>query len=129
MKDGMVTNEGGTKRWYLNGKLHRDDGPAVELLGGSKVWYKNGSLHRENGPAIEVSVGGAEYWWIDGKSSVPPDIFDRSSEVCQKCEFFVNTEKGWKWRKKYGVSVKRYKIESREECKNCPRVLEHTVMA
>jgi hypothetical protein len=29
----------GTKLWYLNGKLHREDGPAIEYLNGYKEWY------------------------------------------------------------------------------------------
>ena len=32
----------GDKYWYLNGKLHREDGPAVEYANGSKFWYLNG---------------------------------------------------------------------------------------
>ena len=32
----------GTKYWYLNGKLHREDGPAVEYANGSKSWYLSG---------------------------------------------------------------------------------------
>jgi hypothetical protein len=32
----------GTKRWYLNGKLHREDGPAIEYADGNKGWYLNG---------------------------------------------------------------------------------------
>ena len=32
----------GTKHWYINGKLHRTDGPAVEYTDGSKEWYLNG---------------------------------------------------------------------------------------
>ena len=32
----------GTKHWFLNGKLHREDGPAVELANGTKSWYLNG---------------------------------------------------------------------------------------
>ena len=32
----------GTKEWYLNGKLHREDGPAIEWSDGSKSWYLNG---------------------------------------------------------------------------------------
>ena len=32
----------GYKVWYLNGKLHREDGPAVEYPNGSKMWYLNG---------------------------------------------------------------------------------------
>ncbi len=32
----------GSKEWYLNGKYHREDGPAVERANGDKVWYLNG---------------------------------------------------------------------------------------
>jgi hypothetical protein len=32
----------GTKWWYLNGELHREDGPAIERANGSKAWYLNG---------------------------------------------------------------------------------------
>jgi hypothetical protein len=31
----------GTKFWYLNGKQHREDGPAVEYSDGTKFWYLN----------------------------------------------------------------------------------------
>ena len=41
----------GTKRYYVNKVLHREDGPAVEWYNGSKEWYKNAKLHREDGPA------------------------------------------------------------------------------
>ena len=37
----------GTKEWWVNGKLHREDGPAVERADGSKAWWINGELHRE----------------------------------------------------------------------------------
>jgi hypothetical protein len=29
------------KWWYLNDKLHREDGPAVEGANGDKWWYLN----------------------------------------------------------------------------------------
>ena len=32
----------GDKEWYLNGKLHREDGPAREWADGDKSWYLNG---------------------------------------------------------------------------------------
>jgi len=38
------TNEYGTKRWYLNGQIHREDAPAVEWIDGYKVWYYHGQL-------------------------------------------------------------------------------------
>ena len=32
-------NGDGTKQWYLNGKLHREDGPAIEYVDGDKYWF------------------------------------------------------------------------------------------
>lgn len=55
----------GSKRWYLDGKLHRVNGPATELNSGAKFWYRNGKLHREDGPAVECS-GGTKEWWVNG---------------------------------------------------------------
>ena len=34
--------ENGDKQWFLNDKLHREDGPAIELANGYKAWYLNG---------------------------------------------------------------------------------------
>jgi len=55
----------GTKRWYLNGNLHRENGPAVEHADGTRYWCLNGYLHREDGPAIENADGTTEYWVND----------------------------------------------------------------
>jgi len=62
----MVLGSDGTKRWYLNGKLHCEDGPAVEWPNGEKHWYLNGKLHREDGPAIECA-NGRKCWYLNGK--------------------------------------------------------------
>jgi hypothetical protein len=56
----------GGKYWYLNGKFHREDGPAVEDSDGYKAWYLNGKLHREDGPAVEDSYG-YKAWWLNGE--------------------------------------------------------------
>jgi len=32
----------GSKRWYLNGEFHREDGPAYVEPNGTKAWYLNG---------------------------------------------------------------------------------------
>ena len=56
----------GCKYWFLNGKLHREDEPAIEYADGEKWWYLNGKLHRENGPAVEYSNDG-KYWYLNGK--------------------------------------------------------------
>ena len=56
----------GYKRWYLNGKYHRLNGPAVEFPDGYKCWYLNGKPHRVNGPAIE-NVNGTKCWFLNDK--------------------------------------------------------------
>lgn len=41
-EDGPVTDSDGTQKWYQDGKLHRDDGPAVIYPDGTQYWYQNG---------------------------------------------------------------------------------------
>lgn len=65
--DGPAIENGASgNHWYLNGRRHREDGPAVECEDGSKEWYLNGRRHREDGPAIESSDGYLG-WYLDGE--------------------------------------------------------------
>lgn len=41
--------------WYVTGKLHRTDGPAVEYKDIGKEWWVDGKLHRTDGPAVELN--------------------------------------------------------------------------
>ncbi len=56
----------GDYRWFVNGKRHREDGPAVEYFSGSTEWYLNGKLHRIDGPAIIYSIG-KKRWFLNGR--------------------------------------------------------------
>jgi len=56
----------GTKNWFLNGRHHREDGPAVEFTSGNKYWFLNGEPHREDGPAVE-KANGSKMWWLNGQ--------------------------------------------------------------
>jgi hypothetical protein len=53
----------GNKRWFVNGKLHRIDGPAIEYMSGGKEWHLNGILHREDGPAATGVA--ANLWYLN----------------------------------------------------------------
>ena len=66
MKNGMITDEYGNRRWYLNGKRHREDGPAIERADRDRWWYHHGKRHREDGPAVEYATGHRE-WYLNGK--------------------------------------------------------------
>jgi hypothetical protein len=59
-------DEFGTKRWLVDDKLHRLDGPAVEWSDGLKSWWVDGKRHRLDGPAIEWTDGIKE-WWVNHK--------------------------------------------------------------
>ena len=56
----------GSKAWYQNGKRHRDVGPAVERMDDIMAWYQNGRRHRVDGPAI-VHANGAQEWYHNGR--------------------------------------------------------------
>jgi len=55
-----------TIKWYLDGQLHRVDGPAIEWNNGYKYWYLKGQLHRVDGPAMEWADGSKE-WYVNGE--------------------------------------------------------------
>ena len=67
----------GDKHWYLNGELHREDGPAIEWADGGKQWRLNGKYHREDGPAIECA-GGNKWWYLNGKRMSEQEFLSRS---------------------------------------------------
>jgi hypothetical protein len=68
----VIVDDYGTKRWYLNDKRHREDGPAVEYSDGTKEWYLNGKLHRTDGPAVDW-VNGEKSWWVNNKEYTEAD--------------------------------------------------------
>jgi hypothetical protein len=53
--------------WYLNGKLHRDNLPAVIINSTHRleVWVTNDKVHRNDAPAV-VGSDGTEIWALDG---------------------------------------------------------------
>ena len=61
----VKVNDHGTY-WKVDGKYHRENGPAVEWADGTKAWYLNNKLHREDGPAVERANGGKE-WYLNGE--------------------------------------------------------------
>ena len=77
---GIVTVEN-CKMWYVDGKLHREDGPAFEAGNGSKEWYIDDLRHREDGPAIEWSDG-TVIWCYKNVFYT----FDEWCSVCQKTD-------------------------------------------
>ena len=58
------TNPYGTNFWFLNDKLHREDGPAVEIPDGTKFWYLNDKeVHPET--LVDLWLERGVFCWLD----------------------------------------------------------------
>ncbi len=96
MKEYKVkVNDSGTKCWYLNSELHREDGPALEDANGTKYWYQNDKLHREDGPAIEFASG-YKAWYINDKELTEKQFSNRNKvevtleDIANKFDIDIN---------------------------------------
>jgi len=62
----VEVRDNGDKFWYLNGQVHREDGPAYEYINGDKRWWLNGEEYTEAefnakmNPVKELSVADVE---------------------------------------------------------------------
>jgi hypothetical protein len=70
----------GYKEWRLNGRLHREDGPACEWPDGTKFWYLNGQCHRKNGPAVE-DINGYKEWRLNNIIYTFQDYLKKLKEI------------------------------------------------
>ena len=43
----LVEYDDGSKYWFVDGELHREDGPAIEHINGDKYWFVDGKLLTE----------------------------------------------------------------------------------
>ena len=54
-------------KWIMDGKPHREDGPALIHADGAQEWYVDGKRHREDGPAV-ICADGTQVWFLNGAS-------------------------------------------------------------
>ena len=75
--------EDGYEKWFLNGKLHREGGPADKLIDSHEFWYFQGNFHREDGPAAIHYLGDwvREEWWIHGRKLSLEEVDQRLDEL------------------------------------------------
>ena len=82
LKYDIEIDDDGVKMYYFNGKLYREDGPAIIYPSGIKQWYQNGELHREDGPALE-HYSGVNMWYLDGINYIKEDF----NEIIKRLTF------------------------------------------
>jgi hypothetical protein len=52
----------GIAEWRdVEGRLHRDGGPARVHPSGREEWFRHGRLHRDDGPAVVHANGSVKY--------------------------------------------------------------------
>ena len=83
----------GDKFWWLNDKLHREDGPAYESANGNKFWYLNDKLHREDGPAMEWANGDKE-WFLNDEEVTEEEHKRQTSKVVEMTMEEINKALG-----------------------------------
>lgn len=57
----LTIKQNGDKEWLKNGKLHREDGPAIEYLNGGKRWYIDGKFIPQK---IDISMKDNKFFLI-----------------------------------------------------------------
>jgi len=63
MKARQIINHYGDKFWILEGKFHREDGPAVEFADGTKAWYYQGKyIHCQTQQQFEKIIRLRLFW-------------------------------------------------------------------
>ena len=60
----------GDKYYFFNKLKHKDDGPAVCIYNQVDMYYMEGKLHRLDGPAKIFKDGRLEWWYQDNKINV-----------------------------------------------------------
>jgi len=78
----IVILSNGDQQWFLNDRLHREDGPAIIRSNGTVAWYLNNRLHREDGPTA-IWSDGSQHWWLNGekhRQDGPADIWADGSQ-------------------------------------------------
>lgn len=75
--DQPVETEDGELRWYKDGMLHRENGPAVVYQNGDGDWYCNGRPHRTDGPSFSNPIG----WFIGGVRITTTKQYQRKAKL------------------------------------------------
>lgn len=78
------------KRWYVNGVLHREDGPAV-IGDATKQWFVHGIRHRVDGPAVEfIDRNFSRIYYIAGDALNAKQFFEHHLVIKHTLESILN---------------------------------------
>lgn len=98
-----IPKNGEYLNWYLNGEEHRIGGPSSKGKG-CEYWRVNGKLNRLDGPAVKTPY--YEEWYIDGK-------LDRKDGGPNKIEYYPRKE--YSYKDGILVDIKEYQLKEEEK--------------
>jgi antitoxin component YwqK of YwqJK toxin-antitoxin module len=74
-EDGPAVISSYVEYYYKNGELHSyNDEPAINFKDGHQEWYKNGLLHRDSDLPAIVSHNGRKEWYQNGQLHRETDL-------------------------------------------------------
>lgn len=76
------------KVYYLNGVLHREDGPAVDTIA-QQGWFINGKRHREDGPAF-IKQDGQRHWFLNDEEVTWQEVYHNAKTAEQKVSILIH---------------------------------------
>ena len=87
------------KKYYFNGKLHNENGPAVidYYENGNKYYeeyYINGEFHREDGPAlitIDIFTGSARHYYLLNNYFLEKEDYDMVINNIKNDQIVIDT--------------------------------------
>lgn len=85
MKINMLIEKDQTIKYYVDGKLHRLDGPAVIRPNGNNSWWHEGKLHRLDGPALDWGRDGIGFF-IHGRKVTETAMIDYAKRIASIVE-------------------------------------------
>ena len=88
-----VVLDDGYKLWWVDGMLHRLDGPAMIGPDGIMIWCQYGKKHRLDGPAVEYPNGDKQ-WWINDKYYTYEQYLLKKQQLV-KDAISKNNQSGW----------------------------------
>lgn len=76
----VSVRDGGNRFWYHDNKLHRELGPAIELVDGGKVWYREGikldckSQKEFETTMVKTAAAQPKYWDVKMEVLLPATL-------------------------------------------------------
>lgn len=89
-----VVDSRGIVCWCKDGKIHRDDGPAIFFIGGVTQWFHEGKRHRADGPSWLDAAGRPLGWFVNGEEMFHSADYQKATGATDEFMAFLRLKFG-----------------------------------